>query len=256
MKTRNIAIVTRVIVGDKENEFTSDRYWGRPRTIEESNLPNSEKLWDLFDDENLDVSYNLKVINAPLILSKCGEEFDYFVKYLKEQTDINNFFKKENDNLLLYHTDDSNLVTQIEEGFKDIKKRKFSSVQDTNTFYEPVYQRLAQLCQTMLKGEDIEEEIKITEFHQLLDDLWNGGISNGNLEVILQTLHFCLTPDGAKKVKEIAGFDDIKETKIDGEKLHDYIENHLVPKSNDEALTESYIMPLIKMRDELLKSAL
>lgn len=254
MKTRNIAIITRVIVGDKVNEYINDKFWGRPSTEIEIRIPNSEKFWDYFDNDNLDITYVLKVINAPLILKNNGNDFGIFLEKLKEETDINNFFKKEDDNLLLYHTDDKNLVRQIAEGFKDIQKRQFSSVQDTNTFYEPVYQRLAQLCQAMLQGEDIEHEIELTEFHKLLDNLWNGGISNDNLEAVLQTLHVCLTPEGAKKVNEIEGFDNIKETDIEGEKLYEYIDNHLVPKSNDEALSESYIKPLTKMRDELLRN--
>ena len=97
------------------------------------------------------------------------------------------------------------------------------------------------------RGQNTDPAVK-----KIIEWVENKTTAANILEVKLDTLHQCLTPEGAAKVAEIKNYDLLKDKVIAGNLTTDeFIKKKLV--SEEDCFSDNYINSLSQLRDVLLE---
>jgi len=143
-----------------------------------------------------------------------------------------------NEDYLLYHNRTERDLINL---FAANQRKEGHQTQRAQDFYKPVF--------TILLNEDLQN--KYSQILEILGFTESQILEKDILEVKLNLLHHCLTPEGAKTPEAIENYslikDLIKKVKW-GEKT---VVEHLAEQTNcfDD---DNYIKPLTKLRDALL----
>lgn len=268
---REIIIITRAYLGtDKHrlvDEFTT--FWGFRLSQKYINLTsrNGDHHNVFFNEksENKDLfkvliinggHFYKKAFNDPSVNDK--DKWSVFFNTMYESIINEGFLSNSGKNsLLIYHFDEYQETIESylkkEHNFKGTCS-KFTSLYEK---YYPYYEDLALATNSLIKRK---ENIKSERIVELLELTWSihverkkkETVTKSQLEQKLELLHHCLTPSGAKKVKELDYINNLKDVEIDGVGLLEFVEEHLASKEDYQCLEPEYVEPLKKLRDTLL----
>lgn len=201
-------------------------------------LPKQEELAGLTINNN---NQNFKIISPcdNLILDDPNGELD------KNQTAINIVTEIENinpngENYLLYHIGNLvNLDSELKKADGKLTARLYSSA-DGEATYNNIKNLIKEICNGNISS-NLESIIRDFFFDK-------------ELEAKLNLLHLCLTPTGAKEAKLIHDYHLIKNIVESVMISKDESVIEYLAKQTDCFDHENYLLPLTKLRNELLPS--
>ena len=254
-----IIVITRVATSDEHpDEFSNDWNFHQNKSEElvnknkfnfKTERDDADSFLSFHTDNNLTIINQLLIFNGIHLNEKSLSESASFII---DRANSRNFFKnKKSKKTILHHFSDKNdtFKNTIKKNYPGTILKEISSAgsEETKKLHR-VYLKLAHAISDIYDGKIIEP----TRIHESLKIITES--ESKDIDQALKTLHYCLTPDTADKIKEIADLKrNLNHIKIGGQSVVDFIENSFVNSSKNDPFDVSYMKSLVALRDRLLQ---